>query len=155
MAPMKIVVFMSIIIVTVADMVPHAGPYLALVASAMAAWAFSASPKTAVGTIVYGVIMTVVYSPGFVLADLARGKPQAENLPAGVAQLADSVGALSTGTMPHIVGSTGGTGGLGEITQLSMEATVMLVLFHIAALVIGIRRNMAAKAEAEPEFVYD
>ena len=153
MAPMKIVVFMSIIIVTVADMVPHAGPYLALVASAMAAWAFTASPKTAVGTMVYGIIMTVVYSPGFVLADLARGKPQPENLPEGVASVVDSVGALATGTMPRL-GAT--SGGMGEITSLSMEATVVLVLFHVAALVIGVRRNMAAKAAAEePEYVYE
>lgn len=153
---MKMIVFLSVIIVTIADMIPHAGPYLALVASAMATWGFPASPKTAVSTMVYGIIMTVVYSPGFVLADLARGSPQSADLPPGVATLADSVGALSTGTMPHIAGASGASGGLGEITQLSMEATVMLVLAHIAALVVGIRRNMAAKAAAEePQYVYD
>jgi hypothetical protein len=149
---MKMVVFMSILVVTVADMVPHAGPYLALVASAMAAWAFTASPKTAVGTIVYGIVMTVIYSPGFVLNDLARGKPQLREMPAGVAELTDSVGALATGTMPRL---GDGAGGMGEITQLSVEVTVALVLCHIAALVIGIRRNIAAKAaEEDSGYVY-
>lgn len=146
---MKIVVFMSLIVVTVADMVPHAGPYLALVASAMAAWSFSASPKTAGGTIIYGVIMTVVYSPGFVLTDLARGNPQPREMPPGVAELTDSVGALATGTMPASM-----QGGMGEITQLSMEETIVLVLFHIAAMVIGIKRNIATKSEEESEYVY-
>lgn len=150
---MKNIVMMSMIVVTVADMVPHAGPYLALVASAMAAWAFTASPKIAVSTMVYGVIMTVVYSPGFILADLARGNTDKyTDLPPGVATLADSVGALSTGTMPKF-GEV--AGGMGEVTQLSLEATVVLVAFHIAALVIGFRRKFAADAEAEPEYVYD
>ncbi len=150
---MKMIVILSMVIVTVADMVPHAGPYRALVASAMAAWAFTASPKIAVSTIIYGIVMTVIYSPGFILKDLARGKPQPDNLPEGVAGLVDSVGALSTGTMPKL-GAT--SGGMGEITSLSLEATLVLVLFHIAALVIGIKRNMAAKAAAEePEYVYE
>lgn len=149
---MKMVVFMSILIVTVADMVPHAGPYLALVASAMAAWAFTASPKTAVGTILYGIIMTVIYSPGFVLKDLARGKPAQDDLPPGVAEMADSVGALATGTMPKIDGVAGG---MGEYTSLSIEATILLVAFHIAALVIGVKRNIAANAEPEDDYVFE
>ena len=128
---MKIVAILAFMIATTADIVPDAGPYLALVAGALAGWSFPGAPKLAVATIFYCIMGTVVHSPEFVVLDLVTPPQDVPEVAAGVVS---SVNALATGTAPK--GLEGGT-------ELSTTTTTILVLLQLAALGWGIRRKMA------------
>lgn len=138
---MRPIILFAFLIAGTADFVPDAGPYIALLASFLAAYAFAAAPGLAALTIGYGILGTLVYSPDFVLSDILSGGPNvgpgAGQTPEAAANLVDAVGALATGTVPDAGGA---------VTELSSLAAALLVTLHLAALAWGLRRKAAAKA---------
>lgn len=157
---MKAVAIFAFLIATTADFVPNAGPYLALVASALAVYGFPASAKLGFATILYAVMGTMIYAPGFLLSDMATGNYGGTSSTGGASGTGDAsvdavvsnIGSLATGTAPD--GFLAGAG----YEPLSSTVITILVTLHIVALIAGIRRKFtydAQKARHEEDWEFE